>query len=49
MLAHTPNGVAVEGSAPDAAAAARWHIGRCEDEAVAAAIEALAAGEWPFA
>lgn len=49
MLAHTPNGVAVEGSAPEAVAAAHWHIGRCEDDAVAAAIEALAAGEWPFA
>ena len=48
MLAHTPHGVAVEGSAPEAAAAAHWHIGRCEDDAVAAAIEALAAGEWPF-
>lgn len=40
--------VAVGNAAPDAAAAARWHIGRCEDDAVAAAIEALAAGEWPF-
>lgn len=48
MLAHTPNGVAVEGSAPEAAAAAHWHIGRCEDDAVAAAIEAITKGEWPF-
>ncbi len=49
MLAHVPNSVAVEGAAPEARAAARWHIGRCEDEAVAAAIEALTAGRWPFA
>lgn len=40
--------VAVGNATPEAAAAARWHIGRCEDDAVAAAIEALAAGEWPF-
>ena len=32
----------------EAAEAARWHIGACEDDAVAASIEALAAGEWPF-
>jgi len=48
MLAHVPNGVAVEGSAPEAVKAANWHIGRCEDDAVAAAIEAIVAGEWPF-
>lgn len=41
--------VAVGNATPEASAAARWHIGRCEDDAVAAAIEALAAGEWPFA
>ena len=40
--------VAVAGATPEAAAAARWHIGRCEDDAVAQAIEALAAGDWPF-
>lgn len=40
--------VAVGNATPEASAAARWHIGRCEDDAVAAAIEALAAGEWPF-
>lgn len=40
--------VAVGNASPDATEAARWHIGRCEDDAVAAAIEALAAGEWPF-
>ena len=48
MIAHVPNGVAVAGAVEEVAAAARWHIGPCEDEAVPAAIEALAAGEWPF-
>ena len=48
MIAHIPNGVAVAGAAPAVAEAARWHVGRCEDDAVPAAIEALAAGEWPF-
>ena len=49
MLEHVPNSVAVAGAAPEAAAAARWHIGRCEDDAVAQVIEALVAGVWPFA
>lgn len=49
MLSHVPNSVAVANAEPEAAAAATWHIGRCEDEAVAQAIEALAAGDWPFA
>lgn len=40
--------VAVDNATDEARAAARWHIGRCADDAVAAAIEALAAGEWPF-
>lgn len=48
MIAHVPNGVAVAGAVPEVADAARWHIGRCEDDAVPAAIEALAAGGWPF-
>ena len=48
MFASVPNSVAVAGATPEAASAARWHIGRCEDDAVASAIEALAAGEWPF-
>ena len=48
MFAAVPNSVAVAGATPQAAAAARWHIGACEDDAVAKAIEALAAGEWPF-
>jgi len=48
MLEHVPNSVAVADAAPEAAEAAHWHVGRCEDEAVAAAIEVLAAGSWPF-
>jgi hydroxymethylpyrimidine pyrophosphatase-like HAD family hydrolase len=48
LVGDIPNGVAVAGAVPEVKAAARWHIGRCEDEAVEAAIEALAAGEWPF-
>lgn len=48
MLAHVPNSVAVANASAEAAAAARWHIGSCDDEAVADALEALAAGEWPF-
>ncbi|WP_102372404.1 HAD family hydrolase [Enorma phocaeensis] len=48
MFAVAGHPVAVAGAMPEAAAAARWHIGRCEDDAVAAAIEVLAAGGWPF-
>ena len=48
MLRAVPNSVAVAGATSEAAAAARWHIGACEDDAVAAAIEALSRGEWPF-
>lgn len=48
MLSHVPNSVAVAGATPDAKAAARWHIGAVEDDAVPAAIAALARGEWPF-
>lgn len=48
MFAAVPNSVAVAAATSEAAAAARWHIGACEDDAVAAAIEALARGEWPF-
>ena len=48
MIAHVPNGTAVAGAVPEVAAVARWHIGPCEDEAVAAALETLAVGEWPF-
>ena len=48
MLRHVPNSVAVSNASDDARAAARWHIGSCADEAVATAIERLAAGGWPF-
>lgn len=48
MLNHVPNSVAVANATDEAVAAARWHIGACRDGAVADAIEALAAGEWPF-
>lgn len=48
MFRVVENSVAVANATPDAAEAARWHIGLCKDDAVAAAIEALAAGEWPF-
>lgn len=48
MLRHVPNSVAVSNATPEAAAAARWHVGACEEHAVAGAIAALAAGEWPF-
>lgn len=44
MFAAVPNSVAVAGATADAAAAARWHTDACEDDAVAAAIEKLAAG-----
>ena len=37
--------VAVAGALPEAAEAARWHIGACEDDAVAAAIEAIIASK----
>lgn len=48
MLEHVPHSVAVEDAAPEALAAARHVVGRCADDAVAQAIEVLAAGEWPF-
>ena len=48
MLSYVPNSVAVENASPEAAAAARWHIGSVDDDAVPAAIEELAAGRWPF-
>ena len=47
LFSVVPNSVAVANAQPEAARAARWHIGRCEDDAVAVAIEALAVGEWP--
>lgn len=48
MFSVVPNSVAVSGAIHEVAAAARWHIGACEDDAVAGVIEALARGEWPF-
>lgn len=48
MFEVVPNSVAVANATPAAAAAARWHIGPCEENAVAGAIQALARGEWPF-
>ena len=48
MLSHVPNSVAVQGASEEAHAAARWHIGACEDEAVGEAVARIAAGEWPF-
>lgn len=48
MFAAVPNSVAVANATPEAAAAARWHIGPCDKNAVPAAIESLAAGTWPF-
>ena len=48
MLSHVPNSVAVADATERARRAARWHIGRCADGAVADAISALARGEWSF-
>ena len=48
LFEQAEHSVAVEGAMPEAKEAARWHIGACEDDAVAAAIEALVRGEWPF-
>lgn len=46
MLEHVPHSAAVQGAAPEAMAAAHYHIGRCKDDAVAATIEAIVAGRW---
>ena len=48
MFAAVEHSVAVSGALPEAREAARWHIGAVEDDAVPAAIEAIAAGEFPF-
>lgn len=48
MLRAVENSVAMGNATPEAAQAARWHIGDVADDAVAKAIEALAAGEFPF-
>ena len=42
LLGAVENSVAVSNATPAAAAAAKWHIGACEDEAVAEALEELA-------
>lgn len=48
MLEHVPNSVAVANATDEAKAAAHWHIGPCENEAVADVLLAIARGEWPF-
>lgn len=48
MFRVTENSVAVANATEEASRAARWHIGPVEEDSVAAAIEALAAGEFPF-
>lgn len=48
LFSHAVHSVAVANATPEAAAAARWHIGSVDEDAVAQAIERLAAGEWPF-
>lgn len=48
MFGVVDHAVAVANATPEASAAARWHIGACADDAVAIAIEQIAAGEWPF-
>lgn len=48
MFEAVSNSVAVSNATAEAAAAARWHIGACRDDAVAQAIECLAEGIWPF-
>lgn len=40
--------VAVANATPEAASAARWHIGPCTEDSVARAVESLVAGAWPF-
>ena len=44
MLRAVPNSVTVAGASPEVAAVSRWHIGACEDDAVAAAIEGARGG-----
>ena len=46
MFSVVENAVAVANATPEAAAAARWHIGRCDEDAVAATIEQIVAGTW---
>lgn len=48
MFDVVPNSVCVANGTNEAKAAARWHIGSCEDGAVSQTMFALARGEWPF-
>lgn len=48
MFRAVRNSVAVGNATPEAADAARWHIGTVDEDAVADAIVRLAAGEFPF-
>lgn len=48
MLTHVRHSVAVAGAVPEASAAASWHTGRVEDDAVAHDIHALSQGKFPF-
>lgn len=48
MMRAVKNSVAVANATENAAATAHWHIGACKYDAVAIAIEALVAGEFPF-
>jgi len=48
MLGHVPNSVAVANAVPAVQETARWHIGSCDDGAVADALFSLAQGQWPF-
>ena len=48
MLAVAGHSVAVEGALPEVKRAARHCIGPVEQDSVAACIEAIAAGDWPF-
>ena len=48
MFDAVEHSVCVSNGTDEAKAAARWHIGSCEDGAVSAAMQALARGEWPF-
>ena len=42
MLESVPNSVAVAGASPEAASAARWHIGDALEDSVAVALEDIA-------
>ncbi|MCC6103052.1 MAG: HAD family hydrolase [Atopobiaceae bacterium] len=48
MFSVVPDCVAVANAQSSVRDAARWHIGPCDEDAVAQAVEALASCEWPF-